>query len=118
MKNNIDPVRIGLNNPIAVNFTTFVKHIFSYADQSFDKGLIALTKPSGNDVSRETGNKIAVDQHTYKPLDLYYGVVPNLAVPWTWELLDGTQFGFESTQLIHQLFLDEDMNLSENVTEE
>jgi hypothetical protein len=118
MKNNIPHGRIGLNNPIAVNFRTFVKHIFSYESEEFDKGLIALTKPSGNAIDRETGAKVAVDQYTYKPLDLYYGVVPNLAVPWTWELLDGTQFGFESTQLIHQLFLDEFIDLSESVTEE
>jgi len=118
MKNNIDPVRIGLNNPIAINFSTFVKQIFSYEGQDFDKGLIAITKPSGNEISRETGKKIAVDQYTYKPLELYWSVVPNLAVPWTWELLDGTQFGFESTQIIHQLSLSESMDLSEEVTEE
>ncbi|MBC8441997.1 MAG: hypothetical protein H8D87_20205 [Deltaproteobacteria bacterium] len=118
MKNNIDPGRIGLNNPIAINFSTFVKQIFSYEGQDFDKGLIAITKPSGNDIDRETGAKIAVDQYTYKPLDIYWPVIPNLAVPWTWELLDGTQFGFESTQIIHQLSLSESMDLSEDVTEE
>ncbi|MBT6150383.1 MAG: hypothetical protein HOH75_00135, partial [Chloroflexi bacterium] len=117
MKNNIAPGPISLSNPIAVNFTTFIKHIFSYDSEDFDKGLVALTKPSGNIISRETGSKISVDQHTYKPLDLYYGVVPNLAVDWTWEMLDGTQFGFESTQLVHQLFLDESIGLSEIVTE-
>lgn len=117
MKNDIAPGPIGLNNPIAVNFTTFIKHIFSYDSEDFDKGLVALTKPSGNIISRETSGKISVDQHTYKPLDLYYGVVPNLAVAWTWEMLDGMQFGFESTQLVHQLFLDESIGLSEIATE-
>ena len=117
MKNYIDPVRNLIDDPIAVNFRTYVKNIFSYGATNYDKGLIGITKASGNDISRETGKKIAVNQFTYKLLDLYFGVAPMLAVAWTWELLTGMQFGMESVQVKHQLYLEDVFDSSETVTE-
>jgi len=99
MKNNLDPDRIGLNNPIAINFRTFVKDVFGYGEDSFDKSLMVITKPSGNSITQEISSQIDVDQFTYKPLDVYFDVVPNLAVPWTWALVDETQFGIESAPI-------------------
>jgi hypothetical protein len=117
MKNDIDPIRAGVANPLAVNFTTFVKDIFGYGDQSFDKNLMAITKPTGNVVTRELNSKIPVDQYTYKPLDVYFGVVPNLAVPWTWALVDETQFGMESAPKIFNLLIADETDISDSSTD-
>ncbi|OQY13629.1 MAG: hypothetical protein B6I31_00835 [Desulfobacteraceae bacterium 4572_19] len=111
MNNTCEPTQNMLNNPIAVNFRTFVKNMFDYEDMEFDKGLVALTKPSGNEISREYSGKIAIDQYSYKMLDLYYGIVPNLATHWTWEFLDGTQFGMETVQIKSNIFVDDGFSL-------
>lgn len=102
----------------AVVHKTYAKKIYSADNDEFEYNLTPLFKASGNDTIEEFSKSVHLNDPVYKELTAIYDIVPGKAVPWTWELLNGAQFGFKTRHATNHLFIDEEFITSEGLTEE
>jgi hypothetical protein len=80
--------------------------------------LIPLYKSSGNDIIVTNSLAKKFTGWTYTFLDVYYNLVPGLAVDWTNLLLEGSQFGFMLREPIWTGVALEEANFADEVIDE
>lgn len=84
------PVESG---PIAVNHRTAFRNVASQGNPP-PNTIVPLYQSGGDAVIVENPSTKKVSGWSYAFLDVYYGVQPGPAIPWTRSLLEGSQFGY------------------------
>lgn len=92
------------------------KNTYTTNDLDLLKAIVPISKASGNDIVQEKPYVTQANEFTYNLLQVPYSIFPNLATPWTWELLENGQFGYEFRTKLWTCIVDEQMGISENLT--
>jgi hypothetical protein len=102
---------------IAVNHRTAARGVASPGTPP-QSTLIPLFKSSGNDIIVTNSLAKKFTGWTYQFLDVYYNLVPGLAIYWTELLLDESQFGFMLREAIWTGVTLEEIGFADEVIDE
>jgi hypothetical protein len=98
---------------IHVRQRTFFKMIFDY-DEQLAQSIFPVIKPTGGEYILRPQEGEQVTSFTYQRMDNSYDVYPDLAVLWTWALLDESQFGFQSKAKSIALHIEDDFEIRDS----
>jgi hypothetical protein len=111
-----DPVPVG-STVVSVNHRTMFRNVASPGNPP-PNALIPLYRIAGNPavVTNSLAKKLV--GWLYEDLDVYYGTVPGLAIPWTEYLLEQSEFGFLLREPTWTGVSDESLGFADEVIDE
>jgi len=111
-----DPLPVG-STLVSVNHRTMFRNVAS-PGMPPSNALIPLYQIAGNPVVATNSLAKKITGWLYEGLDVYYNIVPGLAIPWTEYLLGQSEFGFLMREAIWTGVLDEPLEFADEVIDE
>lgn len=102
---------------LAVNHRTVFRNL-AMPNHPTPDSLAPITKVVGNDKIIVNAQTKRLTGYDYKLLDIYYGLVPGLAIPWTKYLLAESQFGFLQKNAINPQSIESAVGITDECSEE